>query len=445
LNKKSIFRKEVIGWSLYDFANTIYSMNILSLYLKRWIVEDLGKDGLYYDVAYSGSMLIAGLIMPALGAISDHSAKKKLFLLLFTVTCCFSVGLLPLVPLSMFIMVIILFAVSNFFYEGGLVFYNSLLYSISDGKEARLVSGFGVALGYVGAILGVLIVLPFVDGAFFGIDIPFLEEGGKEGAYLPTAILFAVFSIPVFLWVKERKELVKQDRIEIKKAYKEVWEGIKNTKKYPGVMRFLIADYFFEDAVATVNINIGIFSTMVLGFSDAELSLFLIITPISAFVGSFIIGKISQSVSLKKLMSSIIYGWIISLLLMIFIENVTLIYIVGSFIGILLGGLWTVSRPLLAEMVPKTELGRFFGLYSLSGKAAAIIGPLVWGMTVLLFNPSRPLGEYAVQLLNLSGDSVEKLPYRLAVISLILMMVVGLIIFRKLPERGRDSKDSQLS
>jgi UMF1 family MFS transporter len=81
---RDIFRKDVVGWSLYDFANTIYSMNILSLYLKRWIVEDLGREGLYYDIAFSGSMLLTGILMPALGAISDHSGKKKLFLFLFS-------------------------------------------------------------------------------------------------------------------------------------------------------------------------------------------------------------------------------------------------------------------------------------------------------------------------------------------------------------------------
>ena len=164
-----IFRKDVIGWSLYDFANTIFSMNILSLYFKRWVVEDLGRDGLYYDIAYSGSMLLVGLIMPALGALSDHSHKKKLFLFLFTITCCISIGLVALIPAPLFIPVIFMFAFSNFFYEGGMVFYNSLLYSVSGGNEARLVSGFGVAFGYTGSIIGMILVLPWVTGGIFGL------------------------------------------------------------------------------------------------------------------------------------------------------------------------------------------------------------------------------------------------------------------------------------
>jgi UMF1 family MFS transporter len=433
----SILRKEVISWSLYDFANTIYSMNILSLYFKRWIVEDLGRDGLYYDIAYSLSMLAAGLVMPALGSVSDHSRKKKLFLFLFTLSCCLAVGAIPFIPLSVFILTIIVFGLSNFFYEGGMVFYNSLLYSVSGGREARLVSGVGVALGYTGSIVGMVLVLPWVTGRLPGIDVPWITAGGKSGAFIPTAILFLVFALPTFLWVKERKELIKKSAIEIRAAYREVWEGIRETRKYPGVLRFLIADYFFEDAIATVILNIGIFSSVVIGFSDSDLTVFLIVSTLSAMLGSLVIGKFSQNVSLKRLMSAIVYGWILVLLMFITIDSRIVTYIIGSMLGVLLGGVWTVSRPLLAEMVPGDELGRFFGLYSLSGRAAAIIGPVMWGLTVFLFNPARPLGAGLSGYLGLSDSAALKLPYKLAVISLMIMMAIGLFIFRKLPERGR--------
>lgn len=429
----SIFRKEVISWSLYDFANTIYSMNILSLYFKRWVVEDLKRDGLYYDVAYSMSMLLVGLILPALGAISDHSHKKRLFLVVFTVCCCLSLGLIPFIPLEMFAIIIIMFGLSNFFYEGGMVFYNSLLYSISDGLEARLVSGFGVALGYTGSIFGMVMVLPWVTGGIFGIDVPGINGSGKTGAFLPSAVLFLIFSIPLFVWVKEKKEQVRETSIELIKAYREVWAGIRDTRKYPGVLRFLIADYFFEDAIATVILNMGIYSSIVFGFTDTNLTVFLIISTVSAMVGSFLIGRIARKMVLKKLMFLIVGGWVITLGLLIFSENQIIIYILGSVIGVLLGGIWTVSRPLLAEMVPRTELGRFFGLYSLSGRAAAIIGPIIWGVVVYYFGLGSKSGQYLAGVFNLSAEAAVRLPYRLAVFSLILMMAFGLFIFRKIP------------
>jgi len=437
---RTILRKEIIGWSLYDFANTIFSMNILSLYFKRWIVEDLGRDGLYYDLPYAGSMLIVGLIMPALGAISDHSGKKRILLFLFTVTCCLAIGSVPLVPINLLAVIILLFVVANFFYEGGMVFYNSLLYSVSSGYEARLISGLGVALGYTGSLAGMILVLPWVTGQVFALDVPWLAGSGKAGAFAPTAVLFFVFSVPTFLWVKERSDLVKSGRADLKKAYREVWEALRNTRRYPGVLRFLIADHFFEDAVVTVILNMGIFSSVVLGFDDANLTFFMLVSTTSAMFGSLFIGRLAQIVNLKKLMMFIILGWIVTLSVFLFVENLTTIYILGSVIGVVLGGLWTVSRPFLAEMVPKDELGRFFGLYSLSGRSAAVVGPVLWGLTVYFFAVDRLPGSTVAGLLDLNPAEAEKLPYRAAIISIIIMMTIGLILFRKIPWRAPEER-----
>ena len=430
---ESIFRKEIIGWSLYDFANTIYSMNIVSLYLKRYIVEDLHKDHLYFDVPFSLSMIFAAILLPALGAISDHAAKKKIFVMLFTFTCCISVGVMAFIPSHLLILILILFIIANFCYEAAQPFYNSLLYSVSDGNQARFVSGFGVALGYIGSVVGMIIVLPFVTGK---ISIPFLSNGGFTSSFLPTAILFILFSLPLFYWVKE-KENIKKSKIKFISAYKEVWEGIRETKKYPGVLRFLIADYFFEDAVTTVILNIGIYCSVVIGFEESMITTFLIISTVSAVIGSFIIGKLSQNFSLKKMLNMIVIGWIISLLIFIITDNKAIIWVIGSFVGILLGGLWTTSRPMLAELVPRDELGRFYGLFALSGRAAAVVGPLIWTTILYFFDANRFLGQLLAEWLDLNQDSAENMPYKLGVLSLVFMMAVGLYIFRKVPESKR--------
>ncbi len=431
--KISLFRKEVIGWSLYDFANTIYSMNIVSLYLKRYIVEDLGYDDRWFDIPFSFSMLLAALILPALGAISDHSTRKRIFLLLFTITCCIAVGIMQFVPSDMILGTIVLFIIANFAYEAGQPFYNSLLYSVERGKKARFVSGIGVALGYVGSIVGMLLVLPFVSGLKIDALRFSMGGGGKTASFLPTAILFALFSIPLFLWVKEKKSTT-QKSISFINSYWEVWEGIKDTKKYRGVLRFLVADYFVEDAVTTVILNIGLYCSVVLLLSDQQITSFLILSTVSAVGGSFLIGKIAENWSLKKLLELIMTGWVVALILFVVTDNMTVIWILGSVIGILLGGLWTTTRPMLAELVPKVELGKFFGLFALSGRAAAIVGPLVWTLAVYLFQTDRPLGRFTASLLNVDSASYAKLPYKMSVLSLTVMMLIGLWIFRKLPE-----------
>jgi len=428
----SLWRKDVFGWSLYDFANTIYSMNIVSLYLKRYIVEDLGRDDRYFDIPFSISMLFAAVLLPVLGTISDYSTKKKIFLLLFTLTCCLAVGLMAVIPASMITILLLLFVIANFSYEAGQPFYNSLLYSVADGKQARFVSGVGVALGYAGSVLGMLVVLPFVAGSFFGWDIPFLVGGGKTSAFVPTAVLFMVFALPLFLWVREAP-VTRPGKPGFVESYREVWNGIRQTRKYPGVLRFLVADYFFEDAATTVILNIGLYCSIVIGFGDEDITFFLVISTISAVIGSFLIGKIAQYRSLKGLLNVIVLGWILVLLFFVVSDNSVLVWLLGSVVGVLLGGLWTTTRPLLAEMVPRSDLGRFFGLFALSGRAAAVIGPLIWTLTVYLFNAERVAGKAVIGLLEIPEANWPKLPYKMGVLSLIVMMVMGLFIFRKVP------------
>jgi len=430
--RQSLWRKDILGWSLYDFANTIYSMNIVSLYLKRYIVEDLRWGDQYFDIPFSISMAIAAVLLPALGAMSDRSTKKRVFLFLFTFSCCMAVGLMALIPPSLILVTIVLFIIANFSYEAGQPFYNALLYSVADGAQARFVSGVGVALGYVGSILGMVLVLPFVTGGVYSWNVPFMDAGGKQASFLPTAFLFMLFALPLFLWVKEAK-VVKPQKVGLRASYRAVWEGIRGTKKYPGVLRFLIADYFFEDAVATVIINIGLYCSIVFGLAEQALTTFLIISTVSAVIGSFIIGKIAQHWYLKKLLNLIVWGWVISLILFLVSDSMTVVWILGSLVGVLLGGLWTTSRPMLAELVPRQDLGRFFGLFSLSGRAAAIVGPLVWTAVVYFFNSERFLGRAVINLFGESTVDSVKLPYKMGILSLVVMMIVGLYIFRKVP------------
>jgi len=436
--ESSILRKEVVGWSLYDFANTIYSMNIVSLYLKRYVVEDLKFDDRYFDIPFSLSMLCAAVVLPALGALSDHSTKKKIFLFLFTLSCCLAVGLMTLVPPSAVFAVMLLFIIANFSYEAGQPFYNALLYSVADGRQARFVSGIGVSLGYVGSIVGMVLVLPFVTGSLFSYDITFIEGWGKPGAFIPTAILFMLFALPLFWWVRESKIHIPR-KIKFIEAYRDVWQGIKETKKYPGVLRFLIADYFFEDAVMTVILNIGLYGSVVLGLGDRELTTFLVISTVSAVIGSFLIGKAAERVSLKKLVRLIVVGWIVCLILFVATDRMSVVWVLGSVVGVLMGGLWTTTRPMLAELVPRQELGRFFGLFSLSGRAAAIFGPLVWTLVVFLFKKDGLLGPAVAELFVIDVSELVKLSYKLAVLSLVVMLLIGLYIFRKVPQTKKDA------
>jgi UMF1 family MFS transporter len=435
----------VFSWGLYDFANTIFSMNIITMYFAQWLIVDNHKEDIWYSVGYSFSMLLVALIMPVLGAISDQHQKRKPYLLFLTLGCvvgtlCVGVvsNLSPHLDIRIYL-ALLFFVIANFCYEGGLVFYNSLLPEVSTPQNIGRVSGIGVALGYVGAIIGLLLVKPFVQGTLFNMKLPTILAGGREKAFIPTAIFFLIFGLPIFFWVKEKHLLLEKKKTEIKKAIKNVWEGISQTKKYPGVLRFLIADYFFEDAIATVIIFMAVYAQVVMGMGDEVKIWFFIIATTFAVVGSFLCGYVSDWLGPKKTLSLVVLGWIFSLMAMIFTQNQTVFWVIGILVGIFLGSTWTTARPLLTTLSPQEKLGQFFGLYALSGRTAAIIGPLIWGGAVLYLKKDSWVAQKTIALLaswgiSLSVHETATIQYRFAILSLVLVMILGWVIFRKVPD-----------
>jgi UMF1 family MFS transporter len=438
--------RAVAGWVIYDFANTIFSMNIVTMYFAQWVVVDNKMEDIYYSVAYAASMLLVAATMPALGAISDARGKRVPFLLILTSGCIAATFLLGLTSnlvtevATRVVVALVLFAFANYCYEGGLAFYNALLPEVSSPHNMGKVSGWGVALGYVGAILGLLLVRPFVEGHAFGLRLSF-GQGGRQDAFIPTALFFLLFSLPTFLWVRDRVPHLGK-KIKIKEAFQRVWEGIANTKRFPGTLRFLLAYYFFSDAIATVVVFMAVYAQVVMDFPDSVKIWFFMVATTFAVVGSFLCGYITDLIGPKKTLIIAVLGWILSLSVITLTADKTIFWIMGPLIGICLGSTWTASRPLLVGLVPRETLGQFFGLYALSGKVAAVLGPILWGAAVLYFKSDNPIIQKLTRLLKSSGLDLSDrmlgtIQYRVAVAILVLMMVVGLIILVKVPDRFR--------
>lgn len=437
-------QKAVAGWAFYDFANTIFSMNIVTMYFAQWLVVDNKVEDIYYSISYALSMLLVAATMPALGAISDAKGKRMPSLAILTGGCVLATLLLGITSgvmsgvTSKVLAALMLFASANYCFEGGLVFYNALLPQVSTPKNIGKVSGWGVALGYVGAIAGLLLVKPFVDGHIFGLELPF-SQGGRKSAFIPTALLFLLFSLPIFLWVKDRVPR-SLEKIKLREAFRRVWEGVANTRKFPGVRRFLVAYYFFSDAIATVVIFMAVYAQVVMGLPDSVKIWFFIVATTFAVIGSFLCGYVTDWIGPKRALIFAVLGWIFSLSVIMFTANKTVFWAVGPLIGICLGSTWTASRPLLTGLVPRENLGQFFGLYALSGKVAAVAGPILWGVAVLYLKADNLLVNSLISFFKstgvvLSQQVISTIQYRFAVGILVLMMVLGLVILLKVPDR----------
>jgi len=417
-------RLVTFSWVIYDFANTIFSMNVVTMYFSTWIIVDLNMKDKFVSYANSISMIFVALTMPILGEISDRYKRKMPFLIMLTLLSVIGTALIGIcgyhidnVELKI-LCAILCFIIANYSFQGALVFYNALLPFVCSERSIGRVSGYGVAIGYLGSILGLIFVLPFVEGNIYGLNIPFIEGGGSVASFIPTAILFFLFAIPTFLFINdpEVQKGAARVKLNIKQSFKKVWDGLTNTVKYPGVARFLIAKYFYEDAIQTIIIFMAVYAQKVMGFSKPETTTFFIAVIPSAIIGSVLFGIITDHIGPKKSLILVLCGWIVSLLVIIFTMKIWIFWLVGCTVGIFMGSTWTAARPLLISLVPKEMLGEFFGLYSLSGKLAAIAGPLIWALVIDSFS---------------SWGIIIK--YKIAIGALTILMVIGLILLIRVP------------
>lgn len=445
--------RERISWALYDFANTVYSMNIASLYFAAWLVADLGRSNTLYAVANGIASALVVISIPLFGALSDATQRRKPWVVGFTLLACAAttvmaaIGVhgLPLIgeavvspspagrlmdPLALF-GVLAAFVIANYAYQGAQPFYNAMMPELAPAERRGKLSGLGAALGYVGSITGVLLTYPFFTGsipilgkvspdvlAFLKKVVPFTTPGGRVSTFVPTVILFLLFSIPLALFCRDHNAKRRTGRIPWRESFRALRETLRETKRHPGVGRFILTSFLYQDAMGTIIANMALYAIFAMGFTKgAEVTLFVILT-VPAVVGSYLIGKLVDRIGPKRTLMFVIGGWVLLLVAMILAPSRSAFWIVGGLIGFIYGGVSTAERPLLLSLVPATEAGRFFSLMVLSARAAAIVGPFVWAITV--DNLIAPLGT--------------GLAYRAGVVTVVLGMVGALWLLRAVPD-----------
>ena len=406
----------IFYWALYDFANTIYTMNVVTLYFPLVITVNLAAPDIVVSVVNSISMILVITTLPIFGVFSDRLKRRVPFMMAFTILSVLAtatIGLLlsshlPRIP--MLISVCLFFIMANYGYQGGLVFYNTLLSKISKEHNLGKISGLGVALGYIGSAIGMFLVLPFNEGKIGSWAIPFISAGGRGATFIPTAILFAIFAAPAIIYFWEKHPMPKDitDKEDTTGSVSLILETVRDSKKYPGIRRFMCANFLFNDGIQTAIIFMAVFAQKVMKMSDTAKTGFFIFSIIGAFFGSMLFGYISDRSGYKKTLLFILTGWVISLFILAIFPSVTVFWILGIPIGAFLGGTWTTARPLVVELSPKGMEGRYFGLYAFSGKVAAIFGPILWGTIIYLISPFS-----------------ENLAYRTAVFAMALLIALG--------------------
>ena len=408
--KPRILSLPVLSWAMYDFANTIFAMNVLSLYFVLWVTQDNGVRQSIFGLALSASMLAVAVTCPMLGAVSDRYGRRIPFLIAFVLTCVAFTALIGQV--GGVVLALIFFAIANFAYQSGNVFYDSLLPTVSREDNRGRVSGLGVGLGYVGTIAGILMVAPFVD------------QWGRGAAFMPTALLFLLFAIPCFLFVKEKPPSVPWTARLIKEGYGQLFRTLRNARRHSNLLRFVGARFLYVDAVNTLLIFMAVYVTEVIGYTDAQVRLLLITSTSFAVVGSLLYGRLVDRIGPKKTLTIVLIQWAVVFIGAATTFNPSAFWVIGALAGIALGGIWTADRTFLTRLAPPEQTGEFFGLYQLAGRFAAVTGPLIWGLTVD------------------SLTDLGLLRFRIAILVLLVNVVLGFIVLMGVKERQESGEES---
>ena len=404
------------AWALYDFANTIFSFAIVSFAMGPWAVSFLGEGPgtLAFTVAGSASVALNALVSPVMGAMSDRTGGRKSYLLVFTVLCVVPTALIGFLDIALGLLA---FAIANFAYQAALIYYDALLPDVALTEARGRLSGIGVALGYLGAIVAALLFRMTTDA----------DGLTTASSFLLMAMLFGIFAIPIFLLVHERQREGSPFRVaDAIGSFGQLKVTVAHARERPGLLRFIVGRFFYSDPINTAIAVMSLFAIHAVGFTNSEALYVLTGLIVAAVIASVGWGYLCDRIGPKRTLMLVLLSWVVGLLVIgLFLAKVPFL-IAGVILGSGLGGVAVTDRLYLLRLTRPDEVGEMFGLYGLAGKLSAVVGPLLYGVIVATLDPDR----------------VGPIAYQVAILSLLVLMVIGILIVRGVPEPPRASDDT---
>jgi MFS transporter, UMF1 family len=399
-------RRSIYSWAMYDWANSAFATTVMAgffpLFFNQYWADPSNpiRSVMYLGWSNSIASIIVALMAPFLGAVADRGTAKKKFLMLFAFLGIIMTGGLWLVAQGMWKFAAFLYVLASVGFAGGNVFYDSLLPGVASEKKVDFVSGLGFALGYIGGgLLFAINVLMFLKPAWFGIP-----DGATaiKLSFLSVAVWWTIFSVPIFLFVKEPKLV---HAVPIRQAFLMGWKQLVDTfreiRHLKIVGLFLLAYWLYIDGVDTI-IRMAVSYGDSLGFDSGILISALLITQFVAFFGSLGYVWFAKKIGVKESILVGIGAYCIITLLGYFMNQSWHFLALAIAIGLFQGGIQAMSRSLYTRIIPKRKAAEFFGFYNMLGKFAAVVGPVLMG-TIGYLAGSQRLGILSILLLFIAG------------------------------------------
>ncbi len=427
MTEKKVVNREHRAWYMYDFGNSAYAAIVLlaiySAYFKDGVVG--GAEGSrLWGVSVGIAMLVVAIISPILGAIADFSASKKRFLFVFSFVTWVFTALLFFVEKGDIFIGMLFFILAEIGYRGGQVFYNSLLPEIASPEEIGRVSGNGWAIGNIGGILALLILLPPIV-LLKGTTLP------VRLSFPITAIFFALSTIPAYRWIKERASAQKLPVGEnyLTLGFKRIVRTFKSARQFKEFVKFMVAYLIYNDGILMALDFAAIIGAVLYGMNQTQIIIFMIIVQVTSIGGAYGFAVIGEKVGYKRSLVYALLGMSIAIVWMLFNQSLVGFFFIGALAGTMLTGVQSLSRTMVGIFAPKGQSAEFFGLFSVVGRTSSFIGPTVYGFLALWaarwFEKNQGVGTLLAEQ---SGQ-------RVAIASVLIFLLVGLFLLLRVNEK----------
>ena len=392
---------------MYDFANSGYTTVVITAVFNAYFVAEVAGRAPWATFAWTAALAVSYALIvltaPLIGAYADARAAKKRLLAFTTVGCVLFTAGLALVGRGDLVLGMTLVALSNFFFGTGENLVAAFLPEIARGEALGRVSGWGWSLGYLGGILTLGVCLAYVTYA--------QGQGAAASEFVPvtmliTAGLFALASLPVFLFLRERALPAGVPAGVARAAFSRLAETLRQARRYADLWRFLACLVFYQAGIQTVIALAAVYAQEAMGFTMRDTLVLILVVNITAALGAFAFGHVQDRLGHVRTLAVTLVGWLAAILLAWAATGPALFWAAANLVGLCLGASQSAGRALVGYLCPPARVAEFFGLWGLAVKLSAILGPLTYGLVTWVTHGDHRIAILVTGVFFLAGLAI---------------------------------------
>tara|TARA_B100000700_G_scaffold99582_1_gene112086 strand:+ start:7305 stop:8528 length:1224 start_codon:yes stop_codon:yes gene_type:complete len=375
----------IISWVIYDIGNTLFNAGVTGLFFPLWIITKLNGTDATVGYTLSLALLVSLAISPVVGALSDQTRNRKVFLGLFTLICGFST---TFIGNNSLITSLIYYGISVTCLHLGDIFYNSMLKDVSNKNNIGIIGGIGAGIGYIGAIIAIMIGLLIIENQGYPIGFSII------------GILIIIFGIPILIFLKEKPQEIQNRYLKTSKSLSkrflnQISRTLIDIKDFPGLGKFLIARFWYSWALYTASTFTSLYILETIGMSERQIQYLIFTGIVTAIPSALIWGKLVDTYGAKRIITIVLILWLFNLALSIgsgvFNLDNNIWWFISGLTGILISGVWSCDRPFMHQLISDEFIGEYFGLHGFTGRLGSIIGTASWGFIATTLNLGQPV------------------------------------------------------